>query len=181
VAVAVASAAATVAVMLPARADTTYTTFTQGPASESGTTPNQDSFFNHVYADPATGRVAVLRSNPEPGALNCAGTGAFDFLRVAATGPASKVTVTYTQAAFDPFTFLQVLVRQQQADGSYAYLTHAYEQRGPVASSDGTIQIPLDVSVAAGMPFIVDVGLETASACPNVDGGTVTFTGVTVG
>jgi hypothetical protein len=173
---------AAVSLLGPARADTTYTTFTQGPSSPTSNSPGQDEFNNHEMADPSTGQVTVLRTNLAPGALNCAGTGAFDYLRVTAAGPVSKVTVAYTNATLDAFTFVEATVRSVDANGTPVdYLGPAAQKRGPVAGATGTLSITLDAPIADSSGFVVDVGLYTASACPNVDGGTVTFTGVTVG
>jgi hypothetical protein len=167
----------------PAKADTTYTEFKQGPTAETSTSPGKDSFNNHVTTDPATGQVTVLRANPTPGATDCAGSGAFGYLRVDAVGPADHVTVDYTNAVIDPYTWIEVLVRDASdpSNPTAAFLAPAAEKRGPVAELEGSINVPLSEPVAAGAPFTVDVGLLTASACPNVDGGTITFGGVTVG
>jgi hypothetical protein len=169
-----------VALLGPARADTTYTTFTQGPSSRTGTDPSKDEFNNHETADPSTGQVTVLRANPTPGVLNCAGTGVFDYLRVTGAGPVSTVSVAYTQAVTTPFTFIDATIRLVNPDGSIGdYLGPEAKLRGPTANGSGALTIKLDVPITDGSGFVVDMGLITSSACPNVDGGTVTFTGVT--
>jgi hypothetical protein len=153
----------------PADADTTYSApYETGP---QGSTKD-----NHVEIDPATGRVTVLRTNLAPGAVDCGGSGPFSYLRIHAVGPASRVTASYTEAVIDPYTWIKVLVKDEAAN----FLAPAAIDRGPIVG-DGSVTATLSPAVAEGVPFTVDFGLETASACPNIDGGTLRFTGVAVG
>jgi hypothetical protein len=162
---------------------TTYKApFTQGP---SGPDPKVDQW-NYLSADPATGTITVVRYNPTPGAFNCAGNGGYDYLRVThtVTDPVSTVTASYGQAALDGYTWVKANVSYVDSAGVTQWLGAA-EQRGPLAADGsavpGTITVPLDFSPPAGTAVTIDVGLQVASACPNVDGGTVQLQQVTVG
>ncbi len=133
--------------------------------------------WNSVSAEPANGRVTVGRASPTPGAFNCAGAGGFATLRVTAvdTGPVTSVTVAVDQLVADGYTWVTLLVR----DGAGRWLG-GNKRRGPVAGS-ATLSTPVEWSPALiGTKLTVDVGLATASACPNVDGGTARFASITV-
>lgn len=164
----VGAAALGLALALPAGADTAYhPPFEAGPQGGDGN--------NQIMTDPSTGRVTIVRANVSPGAFNCGGNGPFAFLRVSGTGPVSHVKATFTQAVVDPYTWVEVLVK----DAAGEFATPAAIERGPLAG-DGSLEFDLAEPIADGAAFTIDVGLETASACPNVDGGTVMFTEVAV-
>jgi hypothetical protein len=165
----VAALAAAVALMAPANAGTTY-------SAPYETGPQGGDSSNHIQVDPATGRITVLRANLTPGAVACGGSGPSSYLRIHAVGPASTVTASYTEAAIDPYTWVKVLVKDAAAN----FLAPAAIDRGPIVG-DGSLTVALSPAIAEGVPFTVDFGLEAASACPNVDGGTLRFTGVAVG
>ena len=143
--------------------------------------PHGGDQFNVVNTDPKSGRVTVLRAYPEPGAFNCGGQGGWADLVVTPTLQAdtSSVTVAYKNSAWDSYTWLTVVVR----DGQGTWLG-GQKLRGPVAGS-GTLTLPIQSPaggpVPAGTAVDVQFGIEVASACPNVDGGSIQFTGVTLG
>jgi hypothetical protein len=173
----------------PAKATSTYTasSYQRGPTSAywnpdtadptgvAGAVAS-DRSNNQVMVDPSTGDVTILRHNPTPGALDCAGNGPFGYLRVDAVGPASTVKVDFTNLAMDGYTWVNVIVR----DVAGTYLGPEGRLRGPAAAPTGSLTVTLDEPAAPGQHFVVDFGLLAASACPNVDGGRATFTGVTV-
>jgi hypothetical protein len=164
------------ALIAPASADTTYAPPYQ-PGPRGGDEKVADTVVaDQIVVDPAVGRVTVVGVNTAPGAVNCGGGGPFAYLRVNAVGPATTVSAAYTEAAVDPYAWIKVLVK----DAAGNSLAPAWITRGPVAG-DGVANVTLERPVAEGEAFTVDVGLEVASACPNADGGTVRFTGVTVG
>lgn len=156
------AAVALVAVVPGAHADEG---FVAGPSGGDGQ--------NTKIVDPPSGRVTVVRHNPVPGAFNCGGSGGYAYLRAArqANG-ADEVVVRFTDAVVDSYTWITV----QVLDGSGRWLGSGIS-RGPLASVDGTMTVPLDEAVSGSV--MVNVGLQVASACPNVDGGTVRFTSVT--
>jgi hypothetical protein len=133
-------------------------------------------------ADPATGRVTIVRVGARAGAVNCPGNGGFALLQTpaAVSAVSRSVTIRYAETVIDPYTWITASVRTPSGD-----LLGGAKQRGPIADS-GDIRVGFSVPVdGAGNAIIasvvVFVGLEVASACPNVDGGTVRFTDVTVG
>ena len=153
-------AVAALAVVPGARADEG---FEAGPSGGDGQ--------NYKSVDPATGRVTVVRHNPAPGAVNCGGSGGYAYLKAARPSDGARaIVVGYAEAVVDPYTWISVEV----LDGSGRWVGSARE-RGPIAALEGTITVPLDEPVTS---VIVHVGLQVASACPNVDGGTVRFTSV---
>jgi hypothetical protein len=133
-------------------------------------------------ADPATGRVTIVRVGARAGAVSCPGNGGFALLQTpAAVSAASRsVTIRYAETLTDPYTWITASVRTPGGD-----LLGGAKQRGPIADA-GAINVGFSLPVdGVGNPtvssVVVFVGLEVASACPNVDGGTVRFTDVTVG
>ena len=153
-------AATSLALVPGARADEG---FTPGPSGGDGQ--------NYKSADPATGRVTVIRHNPAPGAVNCGGSGGYAYLQAARTSNgADTIVVRYAEAVVDPYTWISVEV----LDGAGRWVGSA-RSRGPIVTPEGVIEVGLDEPVTS---VIVNVGLQVASACPNVDGGTVRFTSV---
>ncbi|MDQ1438789.1 MAG: hypothetical protein QOK43_2418 [Acidimicrobiaceae bacterium] len=139
--------------------------------------PNRTAYRN---VDPSTGTVTVLWANTTPGAIGCAATGGFGYLRVLhkVTSPVTKVAVAYDKATITPFTWLKANVRGL-VKGVDTYIGSA-ALRGQMANDGGTLVIPLDKAPDAGSVMTIDFGIETASACPNADGGTATFPTVAV-
>lgn len=151
---------------------TTYTPpFAEGPSGGDE--------YNLLIADPQ-GRVTAGRAYPQPGGISCAGEAGFVKLEVdhAPTNPVETVSVAFTEAAIDSYTFAVAAVR----DANGAYLG-SHQFRGPVGG-DGTLEVP--VEWPAGDPAFaldrvtIEFGLQLSGACPSVDGGTLRFTQVTV-
>src|SRR5947208_765124 len=133
--------------------------------------------WNTVVTDANGGRVTVARAYPVAGAFNCASAGGFATLRIAAvvTGPITSVAVAADQLVADNYTWVTVLVRD--AAGRWLGGT---KRRGP-ATGRLLLTAPVQWTPAlVGTRLTVDVGIETASACPNVDGGTARFPSITV-
>lgn len=130
---------------------------------------------NFMQRDAASGRITVLRAYPQPGAFNCGGAGGFSSWRVTApaTGSETAVVVSFADAAFDSYTWVAVLVRS--AAGDWLGGVHA---RGPRAGS-GTVTVPL-AGVPSSGTMSIQFGIEVASACPSLDGGTARFAAVTL-
>jgi len=140
--------------------------------------PQGGDSHNVVKETPANGRVAVVRVQPLPSAFNCAGQGGFADLRVATNVPftTSVVTVHYSaQTAIDAYSWITLLVRD--AAGNWL---GGIQRRGPLAGA-GALQTTLAASLPAGSAITVQFGMQVASACPNVDGGTVQFSSVVLG
>lgn len=128
--------------------------------------------WNRSMADPATGEMTVVRANPTPGAFNCGGAGGFANFAVGHTATATtRVVVSYADAIIDPYTWINVGVRQ--GDG---YLASTVARGLTLGDGDVTVDLP----APASGPITVWFGIQVASACPNVDGGHATFTSVTI-
>jgi plastocyanin len=159
------------AIPLGATATGTYTApFQAGPQGGDNR--------NVVKEFPSTGRVAVVRAQPLPSAFNCAGQGGFADLRVATAVPftTSVVSVSYSnQTVLDAYSWVTLLVRD--AAGNWL---GGIQRRGPLAGA-GTLSTTLAAAVPTGSAILVQFGMQVASACPNVDGGTVQFSAVTLG
>lgn len=129
-------------------------------------------------ADTASGLIRILRANPTPGVIGCAGQGGYNSFKIThtLTQPLKSVFATFEDATISNYTFLTVSVRD--ADGDYVGAT---KKRGPT-TGDGAVQARLfDTSeLEVGDTITILVGMELASACLNVDGGQATFTGVHV-
>ena len=148
----------------------------QGPPYQAG--PQGGDQFNVVQADPSQGRITIARAYPEPGAFNCAGNGGYAYFLVRPTLQAATSSVSVgwdDQTAFDSYTWVDVFIR----DASGTALGSG-QVRGPVVGA-GSITVPLSATQAVGSVISVEFGLLVASACPNVDGGSVHFTSVSVG
>jgi hypothetical protein len=148
---------------------------TYGPPYAAG--PSGGDEWNYISADGATGRVSVFRFYPQPGSIGCGGEGGFANLQIVhrVQGSMGKVTLEYADSAWDPYTFVSVLVRT--ASGRWL---GAKKVRGPAADA-GTIEVP----IVGGRPkpgtrVVIRFGVELASACPSLGGGTVEFTSITV-
>ena len=134
-----------------------------------------DSFSYHSAS--ADGTVTVGRAYPIPGAINCTKGGPYAKLLVLhrATTSVRKVVVTYDSAAVDAFTFATVGLRERHGQW-YGSTT----KRGLVAGG-GTIVLRPDRQPGHfPRTLVVEFGLQQSSACPNVDIGTIHFTGVKV-
>lgn len=157
--------------LLDASAPGTYTA-----PFQSG--PHGGDQYNIVNENPTTGRVTVLRASPFPGAFNCAGQGGFADLRLTTAVPVSTsaVTVRYgAETVLDAYSWITLFVR----DGAGNWLGGT-QRRGPLAGA-GALGTSLAATLPPGSVITVLFGVQVASACPNVDGGTVGFSSVTLG
>ena len=128
----------------------------------------------YASADPQ-GRVTVFRVYPAPGPINCPGAGHFANLKVVhkLTGPVHKVTAAYDTTLVDPYVHVSVSVR----DATGRYIGNA---KPAGATGSGSIDVPVRWDSTVKGPLQILFGLEIATACPHVDGGTINFTSVTV-
>jgi hypothetical protein len=150
-------------------------TTTYGPPFEEG--PSGGDSWAMSSADTEDGTVTVGRAYPIFNPIQCAPGGAMAKLQVTheVTTPISGVTVTFSDAAVDPYTFVTLAVRTP--GGRWLASTR---QRGPLIG-DGEVQAPLfRDSPEEGETVLVQFGLEMASACPQVGGGTGVFNTLTV-
>lgn len=165
------AALAALALLVPAagHAATTY-----GPPYALGPQGGDPPPTNHYFVDPATGEMTILRTQVAgvSGNLGCGGRGPFAYFKVAheAAG-VTQVAAAFTDALIDPYTFVSVAVRQ----GSSFLNSNA--ARGPIVGA-GTLTVELPSPSTA--PIEVWFGIEVSSACPNVDGGTATFSSLTI-
>lgn len=136
--------------------------------------PQGGDQYNTVMADPATGDMTVLRVNPAglSGGLGCGGQGGYANFIVNhdAAEPVTKVSVAYSDALVDPYSWIVVNVRQGDL---YLYS----EVRQGIQLQEGTLTVTLPEAATGSLT--VWFGLQVASACPNVDGATATFDSVT--
>ena len=158
------------ATMVPGGARAATTSFP--PPYKAG--PQGGDANNYYSSDPSTGDMTVVRvalQGPS-GGLGCGGSAGFSNFAIDTTAPDAlkSVTVHYKQATIDPYTWINVGVLQ---DGHYV---NTEVRRGILAAEDGAVTVSL--SGAHAGPITVWFGLQTASACPNVDGGRATFSSV---
>lgn len=140
--------------------------------------PRYGDMWNHVDVDPEAGSITILRVYPDPGRIaSCPGKSGMAHFRVQADGlTASEVTATAPDVLMDGYTFLTLTVRD--ARGEYLGAT---ELRGPLLEGvDLTVDLPPAPADATERALTIDFGMKVASACPNVDGGTVTFDSLVV-
>lgn len=139
--------------------------------------PSGGDTYNYISSDPASGDMTVVRYYPIPTStgLGCGGNAGFANFEVSATAetPVSKVTLEYADAIIDPYTWVSVTVRS----GDTFVRTSPAPQRGPVLGS-GTIERTFDAPVTGDLT--IWFGIQVGAACPNFDGGTATFTSVTL-
>ncbi|HEX9775186.1 MAG TPA: hypothetical protein VGB83_06370 [Actinomycetota bacterium] len=163
-------------------APTTYTpAYGLGPQGGDGN--------NTFVVDETTGEMAVIRHQLTGvnGTLGCGGQGGYAYFEVAheAASALESVTVTYTDAVVDPYTFIRLGLRQ---DGDFLGST---DIRGPIVSAgqglsdldlgDGTITVTLDdpdLPPVTG-EVVAWFGIQVSSACPNIDGGSALFDSIT--
>jgi len=131
--------------------------------------------YNNISADKATGDMRIVRYYPIPTStgLGCDGKAGFANFQVTyvAETPVKTVTVAYDNAVVDPYTWVNVGVRQGE---TFIRSTPA-PLRGPLLGS-GTITQTLEVPTAGSLT--VWFGMQLASACPNIGGGLLRFTSV---
>lgn len=157
-------ALAAVLVPVGAHAETTTSYY---PAWGLG--PQGGDQWNQYQRNADTGELLVLRVNPAgiSGGLGCGGVGGYSNFEVAhnAEGAVNKVSISYTDALVDPYTFINIGIRQ-----GANYLTSKVV-RGPLLG-DGTIDVGVPNATGA---ITIWFGIQVASACPNIDGGRAIF------
>jgi len=168
---AVALVAAMPADAAPAKARSFGAPFKIGPSGG-------DSFSYHSAT--SDGTITVARVYPIPGAINCTKGAPYAKLLVQfrATHAVRKVVATYDSAAIDPFTFIQVGLRDAAKSNHHWYGLKTV--RGAVTGS-GTVTLkPYMPEGPFPKVLVVEFGLEQSSACPNVDEGTIRFSKIEV-
>ena len=127
-------------------------------------------------ATPDDGRILIGRAYPIFNPISCAPGGAMAKLTIKhkVTGKLKSVTADFTEAAFDGYTFATVAVKD--AKGKWLASDRV---RGPLAG-DGSVTAKLFDTAKRGDVVTIHFGMEMASACPNLGGGTARFTQVTV-
>jgi hypothetical protein len=172
---AVGSAVALVAAMpadaAPAKAKAYAAPFKLGPSGG-------DQFSYHSAT--ADGTVTVARVYPVPGAINCTKGAPYAKLLVQfrATHAVHKVVATYDSAVVDPFTFVQLALRDAKKGNHDWYGLKTV--RGAVTGS-GTVTLkPYMPEGPFPKVLVVEFGLQQSSACPNADEGTIHFSKIEV-
>lgn len=136
---------------------------------------------NYIEANPNTGKVTVLWANATPGAIGCPAVGGFSYLRITkqiTTETLDRVLLAYQDATISQYAWVKVNVFEVFEGTRTSIASTAL--RGQLLNARSTFVLPVDRSPVPGSTLLVDFGIETASACPNADGGTVTFTTVTL-
>jgi len=138
--------------------------------------PSGGDRWNYVSADPG-GDVTTIRAYPLPPQLTqCTGSAGWANLRAVhkTRVPQRSVSVSYTDALVDPYTFVTATAKiGNRYIGSKKI-------RGPI-TGDGTVTFPIAwPRGTAARTVVVDFGLELTSACPAVDGGHASFTKVVI-
>jgi hypothetical protein len=140
--------------------------------------PSGGDEWNYIDADADSGRVTIVRFYPEPGnVVGCGGAGGFANLEVRhrVTGAIGSITVAHEDSAWDAYSFVSVLVKT--TGGRWL---GARKVRGP-GNGAGEIRVPIvGGTPRKGSTIRVLFGLELASACPSVGGGSIGFVSVTV-
>lgn len=131
-----------------------------------------------TYGNPDDGRVFIGRMYPVFNPISCGPGGGFSKLQVKhgvkKKGKFSTVSVDFTDAAIDPYTFVTVAVKNKKGD----WLASG-RQRGPIVGS-GTLETEVFGKLPKKGKVTILFGLEMASACPQLNGGSARFTQVTV-
>jgi hypothetical protein len=171
----IAAVAAVLSLMLTSGAVAADTSATYTPPFAAG--PQGGDSFSHRSANTEDGRVLVGRAYPVFNPIQCGPGGAFARLQVnhTITAPITKVSATFTEALVDPYTFVSVALRD--AKGNWLASTRT---RGPITEGDTITANLFKASPQAGQVVTVQFGLDMASACPHVNGGTARFTTITV-
>lgn len=133
---------------------------------------------NHFVRDPETGEMAVLRVQLAgiSGGLGCGGSGGFSYFSQTHQAPgATKVTVNFTDAIIDPYTFVHVSVRQGES-----FLASKGQQGLILHPVIGASSVTVELGEPSTAPIEVWFGIQVTSACPNIDGGRAIFSSVTV-
>ena len=137
-----------------------------------------DAFSYHSAT--SDGTVTVARVYPIPGAINCTKGAPYAKLLVQfrATHAVHKIVATYDSAAVDPFTFVQLGLRDTAKGDHHWYGLKTV--RGAVTGS-GTVTLkPYMKEGPFPKTLVVEFGLNQSSACPNADEGTIHFSKIEV-
>ena len=137
-----------------------------------------DAFSYHSAS--TSGTVTVARVYPIPGAINCTKGAPYAKLLVTfrATHAVHKVVAAYDSAVVDPFTFVQLALRDAKPGTHNWYGMKTV--RGAVTGS-GTVTLkPYMNEGRFSKTLVVEFGLNQSSACPNADEGTIHFTKIEV-
>ena len=140
--------------------------------------PQAGDMWNIIDANGDEGSITMLRVYPDPGRVaSCPGKSGMATFRVETDAlRAEEVTATFPDAVMDGYTFITLSVK----DTAGEYLG-AREIRGPLLEGGSlTVPLPEPPDDATERQVTIDVGMKVASACPNVDGGTVTFSQIEV-
>jgi len=164
------------------RADTA--TWTPSAATPFANGPQAGDSSNYVQRDGTTGDLTLLRvaSGTPTGNLGCAAAAGTVYFQVThvVTSAVSKVTVKASKILMDNFTWIKVTASIVGQEGALA----TEEVRGPVSNPSQTIVVtpvtPQGRRAQPGETMRIIFGMETVSACPNVDGGRATFDSVSI-
>jgi hypothetical protein len=137
-----------------------------------------DQFSYHSAT--ADGTVTVARVYPIPGAINCTKGAPYAKLLVQfrATHPVHKVVATYDSALVDPFTFVQLALRDTKRGTHNWYGMKTV--RGALTGSGIVTLKPYMNEGHFPKTLVVEFGLNQSSACPNADEGTLHFSKIEV-
>lgn len=157
-----------------------------GVADEHGTTysapyelgPQGGDMWNYIDADEEEGRIFVGRAYPLYNPLSCApggGYAKFEIVHELGDEPLTEVSATFSEAVVDSYAFVTLAVRT--ADGEWIASTR---ERGPLLLDGSLTAEPFAQPHEDDDHVVVQFGIEIASACPHVNGGTALFDAVTV-
>jgi hypothetical protein len=140
--------------------------------------PSGGDEFNHIEADPQTGQIDILRIFPGiPPVVGCvpqadAGWAMFHMPHKV-TGNVESVVAKF-DAMLDPYSWVTVGARA--ADGEWLGVK---KFQGPF-SGTASIKARLHHHPKPGDEITLEFGLQLGDACPQVGGGSVTFSWVSV-
>ena len=137
-----------------------------------------DAFSYHSAT--SDGTVTVGRVYPFPGVINCTKGGPYAKLLVQfrATRAVHKVVATFDSALVDPFTFVQLGLRDTRKSSHNWYGLKTV--RGSVTGSGTVTLTPYRPEGPFPKTLVVEFGLQQSSACPNADEGTIHFSKIEV-
>lgn len=149
------------------------------PAWQLGSTNAPGDVFNRYVVDAETGQMTLARAGATPATIGCGGSGPFAnfIVEYPDANVVKSVTIHYENTLLEPYAFMHAGIYR---DGHYV---DSVELRGPIlGSGDVVLDLSPSTNIDADVtgPFTVEFGLNIGSACPNVDGGTATFTKVTI-
>lgn len=129
------------------------------------------------------GRITIVRAYPVPSVISCGAAGGFSTYRITHTAaePVGHVSVAWSQAAVDQYTFATVSVKDVETGAFIG--SHA--ERGPIVNTghfDVEVDWPgqHDDQDPHSRDLQIDFGVQLTSACPSADAGTMRFDSVTV-